>query len=151
MIDTAIPKRSGLSAGEIVTAYIGLLSTGKYDFGATENHWHNGLFSKALVILGGPAASSLRMQLDAQAEQIIPLTKRLWGNLVNESEATITQIANGKEPIAIDLFTLDYSRIQKERIGRLRGLLMYVSVTARANIYIFGTNPNGFVRLSVCR
>lgn len=41
-LDQAIAKRSGVSVGEIVTAYVGLLCTGKSDFDAIENHRQDG-------------------------------------------------------------------------------------------------------------
>lgn len=43
-LDKALPKRSGLSVGELITAYVGLLCTGKSDFDAIENHCQDGLF-----------------------------------------------------------------------------------------------------------
>jgi len=68
-LDKALPKRSGLSVGEIVTAYVGLLCTGKSDFDAIENHRQDGFFVEALGLGAVPAASTLRMQLNAQAER----------------------------------------------------------------------------------
>ncbi|MDD1650701.1 MAG: IS1380 family transposase, partial [Methylococcaceae bacterium] len=37
-LDRWLPKRSGLSVGELVIAYVGLLCLGKSDFDAIENH-----------------------------------------------------------------------------------------------------------------
>ena len=76
-LDKALPKRSGLSVGEIVLAYVGLLSQGKSDFDAIENHREDGFFADALGISGVPAASTLRMQLDALADKLLPLTINL--------------------------------------------------------------------------
>lgn len=118
VLDAAIPKRSGLSVGEIVTAYVGLLCTGKSDFDAIENHRHDGFFAEALGISGVPAASTLRMQLDAQAEQILPLTERLSVNLLKQAKAPITPLACGLVPIDIDVFTQDNGRSKKEGVSR---------------------------------
>jgi hypothetical protein len=118
VFDAAIPKRSGLSVGEIVTAYIGLLCTGKSDFDAIENHRNDGFFAEALGISSTPAASTLRMQLDARAEQIIPLIEHLSVNLLKESNAPITPLACGLVPIDIDVFTQDNGRTQKEGVSR---------------------------------
>jgi len=65
-LDKALPKRSGLSVGEIVTAYVGLLCTGKSDFDAIENHRQDGFFVEALGLGAVPAASTLRMQLNTR-------------------------------------------------------------------------------------
>jgi hypothetical protein len=137
-LDAAIPKRFGSSACEIITAYMGLLlCSSKFDFDDNEIHWHCGFFRNALVISGGRVASSLRMQLNAQAKHIILLTRRLCGNLLKLSKVPITQITYGKMSIVIDVFTLDSGHIQKERISRIRCLLMYVTATATVNTYIF--------------
>jgi len=118
VIDAAIPKRSGLSVGEIVTAYIGLLCTGKSDFDAIENHRKDGFFADALGISSTPAASTLRMQLDARAEQIIPLIEQLSVNLLKATNAPISPLTCGLVPIDIDVFTQDNSRTKKEGVSR---------------------------------
>lgn len=118
VFDTAILKRSGLSIGEIATAYLGLLCTGKSDFDAIENHRNDGFFAEALGISGTPAASTLRMQLDARAEQIIPLVEQLSVNLLKASKAPITPLACGLVPIDIDVFTQDNGRTKKEGVSR---------------------------------
>ncbi len=120
-LDAAIPKRSGLSVGEIVTAYVGLLCTGKSDFDAIENHRQDGFFAEALRITGVPAASTLRMQLDAQAERLIPLTDELSVSLLKESGAPITPLACGLVPLDLDVFLQDNGKTKKEGVSRTYG------------------------------
>ena len=117
-LDAVIPKRSGLSVGEIVTAYLGLLCTGKSDFDAIENHRHDGFFAEALGLGGVPAASTLRMQLDAQADLILPLTEDMSVRLLKRSGAPITPLACGLVPMDIDVFTQDNGKTQKEGVSR---------------------------------
>ena len=119
VFDAAIPKRSGLSIGEIITAYLGLLCTGKSDFDAIENHRNDGFFAEALGIGGAPAAP-LRMQLDARAEQILPLIEHLSVNLLKEAKARSPRppLTCGLVPIDIDVFTQDNSRAKKEGVSR---------------------------------
>jgi hypothetical protein len=117
-LDAAIPKRSGLSVGEIVTAYVGLLCTGKSDFDAIENHRQDGFFAEALGLSAIPAASTLRRQLDAQADQLISLTDGLSVRLLKESGAPITPLACGRVPMDIDVFTQDNGRTRKEGVSR---------------------------------
>ncbi len=90
VFDTTLAKRSGLSIREIAIAYLGLLCTGKSDFAAIETHRNDGCFAETLSSSGTPAASTLRMQLDARAEQIIPLVEQLSVNLLKASKAPIT-------------------------------------------------------------
>ncbi len=118
VVDRAIPKRSGLTIGEIVTAYVGLLCTGKSDFDAIENHRHDGFFAEALGLEGVPAASTLRMQLDAQAENLLPVTSELSVGLLERSKAPVTALACGLVALDIDVFTQDNSKTRKEGVSR---------------------------------
>lgn len=120
-LDKALPKRSGLSIGEIVLAYVGLLSQGKSDFDAIENHREDGFFADALGISGVPAASTLRMQMDAQAEKLLPLVDELSVTLLKKSGATITPLPCGLVPLDIDVFGMDNSRTKKEGVSRTYG------------------------------
>jgi hypothetical protein len=117
-LDKAIPKRSGLSVGEIVTAYVGLLCTGKSDFDAIENHRQDSFFAEALGLSAVPAASTLRMQLDAQADGLLPLADELSVALLKNADAPITPLACGLVPLDIDVFTQDNGRTRKEGVSR---------------------------------
>jgi len=117
-LDKAIPKRSGLSVGEIVTAYVGLLCTGKSDFDAIENHRQDGFFAEALWLSSAPAASAMRMQLDAQADRLLPLADELSVALLKNAGAPITPLACGLVPLDIDVFTQDNGRTRKEGVSR---------------------------------
>jgi len=64
-LDHGLSKRSGLSVGELAIAYVGLLCLGKSDFDAIENYRQDSFFAEALGLSGVPAASTLRLQLDA--------------------------------------------------------------------------------------
>jgi hypothetical protein len=113
-----LTDHSGLSVGEIVSAYIGLLCTGKSDFDAIENHRHDGFFAQALGISSATAASTLRMQLDARAEQILPLVESLSVNLLSAANAPITPLDCGLVPLDIDVFIQDNGRTRKEGVSR---------------------------------
>jgi len=117
-LDKAIPKRSGLSVGEIVTAYVGLLCTGKSDFDAIKNHRQDGFFAEALWLSSAPAASAMRMQLDAQADRLLPLADELSVALLKNAGAPITPLACGLVPLDIDVFTQDNGRTRKEGVSR---------------------------------
>jgi hypothetical protein len=118
VLDRALPKRSGLTVGEIVTAYLGLLCTGKSDFDAIENHRDDGVFAELLGLSGVPAASTLRTQLDAQAEHLLPLIGELSVPLLQRAGAPVTPLACGLVPLDIDVFTQDNGKTQKEGVSR---------------------------------
>lgn len=118
VLDLAIPKRSGLTVGEIVTAYVGLLCTGKSDFDAIENHRQDGFFAEVLGLSGVPAASTLRTPLDTQAEPLLPLTGEWSVALLQRSAAPVTPLSCGWVPLDIDVFTQDNGKTQKEGVAR---------------------------------
>jgi hypothetical protein len=117
-LDRWLPKRSGLSVGELVIAYVGLLCLGKSDFDAIENHRQDGFFAEALGLSGVPAASTLRMQLDVQADALMPHVDDLSVSLLRRARAPITPLAGGLVPLDIDVFTLDNSRTRKDGVSR---------------------------------
>jgi hypothetical protein len=117
-LDRLLPKRSGLSVGELVIAYVGLLCTGKSDFDAIENHRQDEFFATALGLSGVPAASTLRGQLDTQAEALMPHVDELPVALLKQANAPITPLAGGLVPLDIDVFTLDNSRTRKDGVSR---------------------------------
>jgi hypothetical protein len=118
VLDRWFPKRSGLSVAELVMAYVGLLCLGKSDFDAIENHRHDEYFAAALGLSGVPAASTLRGQLDAQADGLMPQVDELSVGLLQRANAPITPLACGWVPLDIDVFTLDNSGTRKDGVSR---------------------------------
>jgi hypothetical protein len=117
-LDRWFPKRSGLSVGELVMAYVGLLCLGKSDFDAIENHRHDEYFVAALGLSGVPAASTLRGQLDAQADGLMPQVDELSVGLLQRARAPITALGCGWVPLDIDVFTLDNGGTRKDGVSR---------------------------------
>jgi Transposase DDE domain group 1 len=117
-LDGVLPKRSGLTVGELVLAYVGLLCTGKSDFDAIENHRQDEFFAAALGLSGVPAASTLRTQLDAQADGLMPHVDELSVALLQRADAPITPLACGLVPLDIDVFTMDNSGTRKDGVSR---------------------------------
>jgi hypothetical protein len=118
VLDRWLPKRSGLSVAELVLAYLGLLCLGKSDFDAIENHRRDEYFVAALGLSGVPAASTLRGQLDALAEALMPRVDELPVGLLRRAKAPITPLACGWVPLDIDVFTLDNSGTRKDGVSR---------------------------------
>jgi len=118
VLDRWFPKRSGLSVAELVMAYVGLLCLGKSDFDAIENHRHDEYFAAALGLSGVPAASTLRGQLDALADGLMPPVDDLSVGLLQRAKAPITPLACGWVPLDIDVFTLDNSGTRKDGVSR---------------------------------
>jgi hypothetical protein len=117
-LDRWLPKRSGWSVGELVIADVGLLCLGKSDFDAIENHRQDGFFAEALGLSGVPAASTLRLQLDVQADALMPHVDDLSIALRRRARAPITPLAGGLVPLDSDVFTLDNRRTRKDGVSR---------------------------------
>ena len=117
-LDRLLPKRSGQSVGELVITYVGLLCTGKSDFDAIENHRQEDAFAQLLGLSGVPAASTLRMQLDARAEDLIPHVDELAVPLLQQAGAPITPLPCGWVPVDIDVFTMDNGGTRKDGVSR---------------------------------
>lgn len=117
-LDAVFPKRSGLTVGEIVLAYVGLLCTGKSDYDAIENHRGDGFFANALGISCVPAASTLRTQMDARAHELACHTDELPVTLLKNAHAPITPLPCGLVPVDIDPFIMNNEKTQKEGLGR---------------------------------
>jgi hypothetical protein len=117
-LDRLLPKRSGLTVGELVIAYVGLLCAGKSDFDAIENHRLDEFFATALGLSGVPAASTLRMQLDAHADVVMPHVDELSVALLTRADAPVTPLACGLVPLDIDVFTMDNSGTCKDGVSR---------------------------------
>jgi len=73
---------------------------------------------EALGLSAFPAASTLRMQLVAQAERLLPLTDELTVALLKNASAPITPLACGMVPLDIDVFTQDNGRTRKKGVSR---------------------------------
>ena len=117
-LDRLLPKRSGQSVGELVITYVGLLCTGKSDFDAIENHRPEDAFAQLLGLSGVPAASTLRMQLDARAEDLIPHVDELSVPLLQQAGAPITPLPCGWVPVDIDVFIMDNGGTRKDGVSR---------------------------------
>lgn len=76
-LNKALPNHLGLSIFEIAVACVVLLSQGKTGIDAIEYPRQDGLVVEVLGISAVPDASTLRMQLDAQANKLLPLTDNL--------------------------------------------------------------------------
>ena len=83
-----------------------------------QNHRQDGFFVEALGLGAVPAASTLRMQLNAQAERLLPWTDDLTVALLNNAHAPITPLACGLVPLEIDVFTQDNGGTRKEGVSR---------------------------------
>jgi hypothetical protein len=67
VVDREVPLRHGISHGDVLRAYIGLLCLGKGDFEAVSNVRDDRFFTEALGISTVPSEVTLRQRFDSRA------------------------------------------------------------------------------------
>ena len=117
-IDPILPIRAGIGNADVVAAYIGLLTMGKSDFDAIENHRQDDFFRRALGLNAVPSAVTLRQRLDAVGVELQQITDELPVPLLKRARAPITALPMGHVALDMDVFCLDNSGSKKEGVSR---------------------------------
>lgn len=113
-----IKKRHGIPNIELIRPFLGLLTLGKSDFEALENHRHDPFFKQALGIKQMPSPSRLRQRFDEDAKELIPVIDQGNIEFLQRIKAPITAHKEGYVVIDVDLFPMDNSKTQKEGVSR---------------------------------
>jgi len=113
-----IKKRHGIPNIELLRSFLGLLSLGKSDFDALENHRADPFFKQALGIKQMPSSSRLRQRFDEDAPALIPLIDEATIEFLQRIQAPITPNQEGYVVIDTDLFPMDNSKTKKEGVSR---------------------------------
>jgi len=119
-IDPVLPVRAGIANSDVLRAYVGLLSMGKSDFDAIENHRDDDFFLRALGLGAAPSAPTLRQRLDelATKDGILLLLDELSVRLLKRAKAPITPLPMGHVALDMDVFCMDNSSTKKEGVSR---------------------------------
>jgi len=117
-LDAALPVRGGVSNGDIVRSYLGLLVQGKSDFDAIENHRGDKFYKQALGISLLPSSPTLRQRMDAQADALSPRVLAMIETLLTRRSPQYGVLPCGWLPVDIDTFAMDNGGTAKEGVGR---------------------------------
>ncbi len=117
-LEAALPVRGGVSNGDIVRSYLGLLVQGKSDFDAIENHRGDRFYKHALGIALLPSSPTLRQRMDAQAHTLAPHVLPMIETLLTRRSADYGVLPCGWLPVDIDTFAMDNGGTSKEGVGR---------------------------------
>jgi hypothetical protein len=117
-LDAALPVRTGVSNGDIVRAYLGLLVQGKSDFDAIENFRGDAFFKQALGIGLLPSSPTLRQRLDARANEMFEFAPALIETLLTSQRPDYGVLACGWLALDVDTFAMDNGGTAKEGVGR---------------------------------
>ena len=110
--------RHGISHGDIIKAYLGLLCLGKSDFDAIENYRHDQYFKASLGIDQVPSASRLRQRLDADADTLLPVMYEQSIEFLVQAKVPVSRLSTGHVALDIDVFPMDNSKTHKEGVSR---------------------------------
>lgn len=127
----AIPLRHGISHGDMVKAYVGLLCLGKSDFEAIENFRKDRYFRTSLGIKQMPSSARLRQRLDEQATEMLPVIYENTIEFLAKAKVPVTPLNTGHVALDIDVFPMDNSGTAKEGVSRTyKGFDGYAPIAA---------------------
>ena len=118
VVDREVPLRHGISHGDVLRAYIGLLCLGKSDFEAVSNLREDRFFTEALGISTVPSEVTLRQRFDSRAEAFLPLVQEGAVLFLRAVGAKPTPLATGHVPLDADVTPFDNSGTRKEGVSR---------------------------------
>lgn len=101
-LDTALPVRGGVSNGDILRSYLGLLVQGKSDFDAIENFRGDAFYKQALGIALLPSSPTLRQRLDARAAEMFDFIAPLNEALLSSQRPNYGVLPCGWLPLDVD-------------------------------------------------
>jgi len=113
----ALSLRHGISHGDIIKAYLGLLCLGKSDFDAIENYREDRYFREALGIDQVPSASRLRQRLDADADSLLPIVYAQTLEFLAAAKVPVSPLSTGHVALDLDVFPMDNSGTHKEGVS----------------------------------
>ncbi|MBF0098838.1 MAG: IS1380 family transposase [Magnetococcales bacterium] len=114
----AMPLRHGISHGDIVKSYLGLLCQGKSDFEAIDQFREDGFFREALGIERVPSIARMRQRMDEGATVWQPVIARCTADFMVNAEVPVTPLATGHVVVDIDVFPMDNSGTKKAGVSR---------------------------------
>jgi len=117
-IDAAMPVRTGMTTGEVLRSYVGLLAQGKNDFDAIESYRGDSFYKTALCVRQVPSSPTLRQRLDARASELFEFVPDMIEALLSSQRPDYGVLACGWLPLDVDTFAMDNSDTAKEGVGR---------------------------------
>ena len=103
---------------DLLRSYLGLLCLGKSDYEAITSMRQDDYFKDALGISNVPSAERLRQRFDEEAENYLPIAQKCSVSMLKKGKANITALDTGHIPLDADVFPMDNSGTQKEKVSR---------------------------------
>ena len=117
-LDAALPIKGGVTNGDILRSYLGLLVQGKSDFDAIENFRGDAFYKQALGIDLLPSSPTLRQRMDARAAELFDFMAPMIETLLGSQRPDYGVLPCGWLPLDVDTFAMDNGGTAKEGVGR---------------------------------
>lgn len=116
--DRAVSHHHGVSHGDVLSSYIGLLSLGKHDYEAIGGLRKDPFFREAIGLRKVPSSATIRLRFDKHAEQLLPLVRDSAVQVLRGVKAKPTPLDTGHVPLDADVTPFDNSQTRKEGVSR---------------------------------
>jgi hypothetical protein len=114
----AMPLRHGVSHGDVVKSYLGLLSQGKSDYEAIGQVRKDDFFKESMGVKKVLSIARLRQRMDEGAVAWLPVIARCSVDFMVKAQVPVTPLATGHVAIDIDVFPMDNSGTKKAGVSR---------------------------------
>ena len=107
----------GLGTGDVVTAYLLSLCTGKSDFEAVGKLDEHVLSPESVGLKAFPSPVTVRQRLDEGADLYLPYIQKAAIDVLLSARAPVTTLSTGHVALDVDVTPMDNSNTKKEGIG----------------------------------
>lgn len=117
-LNRQFPKQPhGLGTGDVVSAYLLSLCTGKSDFEAVGKLDEHVLGPESLGLKAFPSPVTVRQRMDEGADLYLPYVQKAAVDVLVNAKAPVTPLSTGHVALDADVTPLDNSNSRKEGIG----------------------------------
>jgi hypothetical protein len=117
-IAKAVPLAHGISHADVIRSFCALLSQGKSDYAAIEQHREDDFFREALGLSQVPSEATLRQRMDDHAAEFLRVVSWATVEFLMKAEVPLTALSTGHIAVDIDGFAMDNSGTKKECVSR---------------------------------
>lgn len=107
----------GLGTGDVVTAYLLSLCTGKSDFEAVGKLDEHVLSPESVGLKTFPSPVTVRQRMDEGADLYLPYVQQAAIDVLLSAKAPVTPLSTGHVTLDVDVTPMDNSNTKKEGIG----------------------------------
>lgn len=112
-----VKQPHGLGTGDVVSAYLLSLCTGKSDFEAVGKLDEHVLSPESVGLKAFPSPVTVRQRLDEGADLYLPYVQKAAVDVLLSARAPVTALSTGHVALDVDVTPMDNSNTKKEGIG----------------------------------